>query len=204
MGYDVDRQPGESVGRQARRHSRGAYLIVALLGLVSLLHALSPNHTIIGGVAVLVAVALLKVIGERKLDLAVRWRKGWAAERSVGDEFNHLRGDGFIVMHDVPQRGEGNIDHISGPTGAYMIETKARGYQSDQLVKARRQAAKLNAELGTWVTPVICLNERDSNPFRHDRVWIVPRQHLLDWIRKQTNRQVPFERLATYAADPSS
>jgi hypothetical protein len=112
---------------------------------------------------VLLAVGLLKVIGERKLDLAVRWRRGWVAERSVGEELNRLRWDGFIVMHDVPQRGEGNIDHIvSGPTGAYLIETKARGYQADHLVRARRQAAKLQAELGTWVTPVICLNERES------------------------------------------
>jgi len=55
---------------------------------------------------------LLKVIGEHRLDLAVRWRRGWAAERSVGEELNRLRRGGFIVMHDTPQRGEGNIDHI--------------------------------------------------------------------------------------------
>jgi hypothetical protein len=179
------------------------YFIIVLLGLaslVSLLLALSPARTLIAGVAVLGAVALLRVIGERKLELAVRWGRGAAAEKSVGGELNQLRRDGFIVMHDVPQRAEGNIDHIvSGPTGAYLIETKARGYQADQLVKARRQAAKLQVELGTWVTPVICLNERGSKPFRHERVWIVPRQHILDWIRKQTNRQVPFERLARYA-----
>jgi hypothetical protein len=203
MAYSVDREPAQWVGRQARRHGRGLYLIVGLLGLlalVSLLLALSPARTLMGGIAVLVSVALLKAIGERKLELAVRWRRGWAAETSVGDELNRLRRDGFIVMHDVPQRGEGNIDHIvSGPTGAYLIETKTRGYQADQLVKARRQAAKLQVELGTWVTPVICLDERDSEPFRHERVWIVPRQHVLQWLRTQINRQVPFERLAKYA-----
>ena len=178
------------------------YLMVGLLALVSvisLLLALSPARTLVAGVAVLLAVGLLKVIGERKLDLAVRWRRGWVAERSVGEELNRLRWDGFIVMHDVPQRGEGNIDHIvSGPTGAYLIETKARGYQADHLVRARRQAAKLQAELGTWVTPVMCLNERESKAFHHERVWIVPRQHI-DWIRNQTNRPVLFERLARYA-----
>jgi hypothetical protein len=203
MAYNVDREPAQWVGRQARRHGRGLYFVVGLLGLValvSLLLALSPARTLIAGVALLAAVAVLKVIGERKVELAVRWRRGWAAEKSVGNELNRLRRDGFVVMHDVPQRGEGNIDHIvSGPTGAYLIETKARGYQADQLLKARRQAAKLQVELGTWVTPVICLDNRDAKPFRHERVWIVPRQHILDWIRKQTNRQVPFERLARYA-----
>ena len=201
MAYNVDREPAQWVGRQARRHGRGMYFIVGLLGLVALVSLLlALSRTLIGGVAVLVAVALLKAIGERKLELAVRWRRGWAAEKSVGDELNRLRREGFIVMHDVAQRGEGNIDHVvSGPTGAYLIETKAGGYQADQLLKARRQAAKLQVELGTWVTPVICLDNRDAKPFRHDRVWIVPRQHLVAWIGAQRNRQVPFERLASYA-----
>lgn len=178
-------------------------LIVALLAVVSavsILVALSPARTIMAGVAVLVAVALLKVVGERQLELALRWRRGWAAEKSVGEELNRLRRDGFVVMHDIPQRGEGNIDHIvSGPTGAYLIETKARAYEAQQLVKARRQAAKLQAELGTWVTPVICLHDRDTKPFRHERVWIVPRQHIVAWIQGQKNRTAPFEQLARYA-----
>jgi hypothetical protein len=191
------------VGRQARRHSREVFFIVttlALTALVSLLLAVSPARTLLGGLAVLAVVLLLKVVGDPKVELAVRWRRGWDAERSVGEELNLMRGEGCIVMHDLPQRGEGNIDHlVSGPTGAYLIETKARGYQAGDLVKAKRQAAKLKAELGTsWVTPVICLHERESEPF-YDRVWIVPRQHIRDWISKQKNPQVPFERLAKYA-----
>jgi len=204
MAYDVDREPAHWVGREARRHSRTAYFIVGLLGLVSLvslLHALSPARTIVGGVAVLLAVALLKVIGESKVELAVRFRRGWAAEKAVGEELNRLRNEGFVVMHDVEQAGEGNIDHIvSGSTGVYLIETKFRGYQHGALRKARRQAAKLHDELGNWVTPVICIDGRRGNPFRHERVWVVPRECIVDWIRSQKNPQVSsFERLARYA-----
>jgi hypothetical protein len=46
---------------------------------------------------------------------------------------------------------------------------------------------------------VICIHDRDAQPFRHDRVWIVPQQHVVDCIRAQRNRQVPFERLARFA-----
>jgi len=202
VAYDADRRPGEWVTREASRHSRVVWFVIGLLGFVSLVAlglALSPHRTIIGGVAVLVAVGLLKVIGERKIDIALRWARGAAAEESVGETLNLLRGEGFIVMHDVEQRGEGNIDHIvSGPAGVYLIEAKARSYRDDQLRKARRQAAKLHDELGTWVTPVICIDERNGKPFRHERVWIVPRPHILAWIRSQRNPQVPFERLARY------
>jgi hypothetical protein len=214
VAYDVDRQPGEWVGRQARRHSRGVLFLVAALALtslVSLLLAVSPARTLLGCLAVLAVVALLKVVGDRKVDMAVRWRKGWAAEKSVGEELNRLRSNGFVVMHDVPQRGEVNIDHIvSGPTGVYLIETKARSYQDNQLLKARRQAAKLHFELGAWVTPVICLDNRDGTPFRHDRVWIVPRQHIIDWIRARRTPKLCLSGLLGaptrsdgFASDPS-
>jgi len=100
-------------------------------------------------------------------------------------------------MHDVEQRGEGNIDHIvSGPTGVYLVETKARGYRPEQLRKAKRQAARLHDRLGVWVTPVICIDQRGGEPFRHERVWVVPRACLLDWMLEQRNAPVPNERLA--------
>jgi hypothetical protein len=54
----------------------------------------------------------------------------------------------------------------------------------------------------TWTTrsvPAICIHECDRKPFKHDRVWIVPEQHLLAWIRAQHESPVPFERLALWA-----
>lgn len=203
VAYDSDRRPGEWVARQATRHGRAVWLVIALLGLaamVSFALALSSQKTLLAGLAVLAAVLLLGLVGERQLDFALRFRRGAAAELSVGETLNVLRGEGFVVMHDVEQTGEGNIDHIvSGCTGVYLIETKARGYLGEQLAKARRQAAKLHDELGVWVTPVICIEERKGKPFRHDRVWIVPRSAVLDWVRGQRNPEVPFERLARWA-----
>jgi len=104
------------------------------------------------------------------------------------------------VLHDIEQSGEGNIDHlVSGPNGVYLVETKERRYEDRHVVKVKRQAAKLHDELGVWVTPVICLYERQGGPFRTQGVWVVPRQHLLDWLREQNHPPVAFERLAGFA-----
>jgi hypothetical protein len=128
------------------------------------------------------------------------WSLGAKAENAIGELLNELRSEGFIVMHDMEQAGEGNVDHlVSGPTGVFMIESKAKGYQPEALRKARRQAAKLHDELDNWVVPVICIHERDREPFRHEKVWIVPEQHLLDWIRARHDTPVPFEHLARWA-----
>jgi hypothetical protein len=46
---------------------------------------------------------------------------------------------------------------------------------------------------------VICLATRERDPFKHDRVWIVPRTRLNDWIKAQQNNPVNFDRLARWA-----
>ena len=128
-----------------------------------------------------------------------RWRRAHAGA-GFADTLDELRREGWIVLHDVEQRGEGSIDHVaSGPGGIYLVETKARAYQDAQLTKARRQAAKLHADVGVWVTPVICLHERRGKPFKTQGVWIVPRAELLAWLRVQRNPPVPFEQLAQLA-----
>ena len=85
-----------------------------------------------------------------------RWLKGSTAEAAVGETLEPLRWERYIVMHDMPQRGEGNIDHVvSGPNGVYLVETKFARYLPVHLKKAKRQAARLHDELGVWVTPVV-------------------------------------------------
>jgi hypothetical protein len=129
------------------------------------------------------------------------WVVGARAEEQVGLMLNELRRERFHVLHDIAQTHEGNVDHlVSGPTGVFMIETKYRRYTDEQLVKAKRQAAKLHDVLGVWVTPVICLAERRGRPpYKHDGVWIVRRPDLLDWLRAQHNQVLEFERLARFA-----
>src|ERR671933_917984 len=111
---------------------------------------------------------------------ADRWARGAHAESIVGYVLEKLRKLGFEVVHDIQQPGEGNVDHlVSGPSGVFMIETKRWEYDAWHLRKAKRQAAKLAAELGVWVTPVICLaRRRPAKPYYHGGVWILGREGL--------------------------
>jgi hypothetical protein len=203
MAYDVETKPAAWVARQATRRSRRVWLVASgcfAIAAVLILLGITGRATIGVTAGLIVVVLALGRVGDHVADDAVHWIRGARAERSVGEELEALRRDGFVVLHDVEALGRGNIDHIvSGPTGVYVVETKHGGYRHGHLAKARWQAAKLHDELGVWVTPVICIHTRRSRPFRHDRVWIVPQPSLLDWIRGQRNASVAFERLARFA-----
>jgi hypothetical protein len=205
MAYDVDKPPAEWVSRQAHKRSQrlliaaavsfGTAAALLLLLVTQKWAALVPLELLIFAVYLFGRKAI-----DRKTDEAVNWIRGARAEEAIGQLLNGLRSESFIVMHDVEQAGEGNIDHIvSGPTGVFLIESKTRRYEERQLGKARRQAAKLHDELESWVTPVICIHERRGKPFKTKGVWIVPEPALLDWLRSQHERPVPFERLARFA-----
>jgi hypothetical protein len=159
----------------------------------------------VGNVAIalvlLAAMYGLYRIGDRELEASVSWIRGARSEAVVGKTLAELVRHGYTVMHDIEQDGEGNIDHlVSGPTGVYLVETKHRRYEVDQLQKAKRQAAKLAGQLGVWVTPVICLDRRASRkPYRHAGVWIVSRERLCDWVQAQRNPALGFDRLADFA-----
>ncbi|HYZ77430.1 MAG TPA: nuclease-related domain-containing protein [Gaiellaceae bacterium] len=132
---------------------------------------------------------------------AERWRRGAHAEAIVGYVLDKLRALGFEVVHDISQVGEGNLDHlVSGPSGVFMIETKRWEYEPWHLHKAKRQAAKLAAELGIFVTPVICLARRPlARPYRDRGVWILGRERLVDWLTTQQNEATEPGRLARLA-----
>lgn len=203
MAYDVERRPGTWVAAQARRRERVIWICVALsFALAGLMLALAIGHrlSIAAFTLFLALVIATKPYTDRYADEYIRWLRGAQAEESVGETLNALRHEGWIILHDVEQDREGNVDHIAcGPNGVFMIETKARRYEDWQLVKAKRQAAKLHDELGVWVTPVICLHTRSGQEFRTHGVWVVPRLKLLDWLRSQRNQPVPFDRLARFA-----
>lgn len=210
MAYDIDRRPATWLSQQvAKRRSRMILLAAAGATMVGLLVALILFHqqtfALIVSVVILPVLAAVWHIPDKLGDDLDHWSLGERAELSIGERLNKLRSEGFIVMHDVEQAYEGNIDHIvSGPTGVFMIESKAKGYQTKALGKAKGQARKLHDELDHWVTPVICIHTRTGEPFWHKKVWVVPEQHLLDWIRAQHETPVPFERLARFADKLSS
>jgi hypothetical protein len=203
VAYDTAKPPGEWVATQARLHERRVRLLMgsALLLIAGVLWFATGLRN--SGLTVLALLLLLAVqrLGARQIDTAANWLRGARSEEAVGETLAALTGEGYAVLHDIPQKFEGNIDHlVSGPSGVYMIETKHRGYRDDDLRKAKRQAAKLRDELGVWVTPVICLDQRrDGDPYRSEGVWIVCRTRLLAWIQVQRNRVLAFDRLAAFA-----
>jgi drug/metabolite transporter superfamily protein YnfA len=203
MAYDVDRRPGAWVAKQAARRSARVWFLAGVLAALALIAIglLVSNRATIARSAVFIVLALaLKRYADGQVDPAIRWLGGARAETSVGEELNDLQGEGFVVMHDIEQRCEGNVDHlVSGPTGVFMVETKERRYEDHHLAKAKRQAARIHDELGVWVTPVICIHRRRGHPFKTQSVWIVPQPCLLGWIREQCNTPIDFERLARWA-----
>lgn len=202
MAYDLDKSPAEWVYRQSNRRERRIWIGGAIFLLVAglfLVLAIGHRVGVTASALFLAAVFAAKPYADRYADKHVRLLRGARAERDVGETLNVLREEGWVVMHDVEQAGEGNIDHIvSGPTGVYLVETKASRYLDGQLTKAKRQAAKLHDELGVFVSPVICLHTRRGKPFKTHGMWVVPRPEIIDWLRSQHNRPVDPARLAGF------
>ena len=97
---------------------------------------------------VLLAVAFVaNHFANEHFDAGIRWGKGGNGEIKVGRALEDLRPDGYIVMHDLDKGVAGNIDHlISGPTGAFLVETKFRRYDSDDDLAKARRVARMVAE----------------------------------------------------------
>ena len=171
---------------------RRIWMVLGLvLALAFLVVAVSLDKR--NGFLALVGLAFLvflRWVASGQINEVVQWRRGAASEEAVGNALDELLADGYTVTHDLRQEFEGNVDHlVTGHGGVFMIETKHRGYKPADLSKAKRQAKKLNVELGEWVTPVICLDRRRArNPYRDRGVWIVSRERLPDWIRAGRDR----------------
>jgi len=204
MAYDFDRPPAGWVkARTRRRERRMWFAAVAFVAVTGLMLALAIGHrlTVIGSALFLAAVLAVRPYASAYIDEHLRLEAGTHAEEAVARTLNELRHDGWHVSHDVEQPGEGNIDHlVAGPNGLFLVETKLRGFHSWQLVKAKRQAAKFKRYAGVWVTPVLCLYERDGGPWTQNGVAIVPHAHLLAWLRRQ--RRAPASPALLARLDP--
>jgi Nuclease-related domain len=199
----MGRRAGEWVTLEARRHERPVWLLAAVFffaaGMIGVAGFMLESSLLV--LLLLGGVVALRPFANRQADVSLRWRRGAHAERAVGERLEELRGEGFVVVHDLEQAREGNVDHlVSGPSGVFMVETKWRRYEDAHLRKAKRQAAKLAHELGVWVTPVLALaNRADREPYRHDGVWVVTAGRLIPWLLAQRQPRVDIERLARLA-----
>jgi len=119
--------------------------------------------------------------GNEKLGLAVD-------DEPVRRALDSLAGEeGWKVEHDFLSahgRRIGTVVH--GPSGSYLVETRNRAYRIEHLGRARHHAAWLHGEVGGWVTPVLCLVQRDDRPHRRDGVWIMGVDQLAGWLRART------------------
>lgn len=103
-------------------------IAVSVGGLVLILLSLRTGNWYFTIALVLIVVAATKYADEM---LTVDWRKnyrtwgkGAGAELTMGRQLERL-GPDFQLIHDMPT-GKGNIDHVCvGPTGVFVIETKA-------------------------------------------------------------------------------
>ena len=123
---------------------------------------------------------------------SMQWWAGGDAETRVAHELDQLRAHGFTVVHNLDRDGRGNVDHfVTGPTGAYAIETKSGKYRASDRGQTVSNAAWAKRKFGErWVTPVLCVGtEPPPAPFvaRHGNasVWIIGRAQLRPWILEQ-------------------
>lgn len=127
-------------------------------------------------------------------------KRGDRAEDRIRARLDELRGLGFVVVHGVERDGDGTVDHlVSGPAGLFLINTAPRRYGDEHLRETWRKAKELFDELHTWVTPVICPAASRGKPIRDERVWVVRGDQVADWISRQRNPVLEYERIARLA-----
>ena len=205
MSYHVDFTGTHATPREEAVSLRSVLLVVAFAGVgvfpVVLARAFDVSFAVSAPIVVLLAV-IYWAAGSDSV-LMERGLKGRSGEAVVGEALEELRWERYIVLHDVPFAGKGNIDHlVSGPNGVFLVEAKFGSYLPVHLKKAKRQAATLSGDLGVQVTPVLCVGPSEGDhPYRHAGVQVLGFDVLLPWIRAQTNPPVEFERLAHFSAE---
>ena len=203
MSYHVDSTPGTYARPRHSVPVRSVLLVAAFaaVGALPLVLARAFEVSFAVSAPIVVLLAVVYWAAESDSRLMERGLKGRNGEAVVGDALEGLRWERYIVLHDVPFAGEGNIDHlVSGPNGVFLVETKFGSYQPVHLKKAKRQAVKLGEELRVPVTPVLCVGAGENGSYRHSGVQVVAFDALLAWIREQANPPVEFERLARFSS----
>lgn len=106
-----------------------------------------------------------------------------AEQTPVTEELAELELSGFVVLHDV-YVGDGDIaDHVlSGPNGAFLVDSSLGASDAYHLGMVKRQARRLQDVLNCSVTPVICAGVREK-PSMHKDVLVVGRLRLAEAIR---------------------
>jgi hypothetical protein len=109
-------------------------------------------------------------VGER----AGNWLLGSEMEREVARVLDPFRAEGWLVIHDIAKDGGGNVDHfVSGPTGAFAIETKPGGNRASARNQAIANAVWAKEKFGQrWVTAILCVGTNPpAQPIKQGHAW---------------------------------
>jgi hypothetical protein len=120
-------------------------------------------------------------------DEASNWLLGSEMEREVADLLDQLRADGWLVTHDVRRDSGGNVDHFaSGPTGAFVIETKRGVNRASARNQAVANAVWAKNKFGArWVTAVLCVGtDPPPQPVQQGHAWVVGPRDLVAFLRQ--------------------
>jgi Protein of unknown function (DUF3995) len=192
----ADREGMPASGASARRATWDAIALAlaflavdALIITAVLAELVEPAQGIVTILALAAVVLLLYrddvaeaiAAGNEKLGLTVDDEPVRRALDALGREDGWTVEQDFLSAHG---RRIGTVVH--GPSGSYLVETRNRAYRVEHLGRARHHAAWLHGEVGGWVTPVLCLVQRDDRPHRRDGVWIMGVEHLAEWLRGRT------------------
>jgi hypothetical protein len=177
---------GHRVRLEARHHlgraGRSAVCPLGLIGVGLLVDRVAgPEST-----ALFLAIGcLVSWDAWRHRKLGVRYRSGAVAEERFDSRLWKLEELGWLVEHDVPKRGGGDVDHVvQSPAITFVVETKAGRGRPEDLDQARRHAEWASRRFGSsrTVIPVLCLQGSRLRPKSVDGVCRVGAAHLVDFM----------------------
>jgi hypothetical protein len=176
-------------------------LFVIYVGITVLLFVMQQQHWVrdTHGLVAVYATSAVAFFLTREIwrlgNESNRWWIGSAAEERVAAALDQLRDHGWMVVHNLDRDGRGNVDHfVTGPAGAYAIETKSgrhraadRGQTISNAVWAKEKFAE------RWVTPVLCVGtDPPAQPtmLRHGNasLWVLGPGQLTEWMLAQPAR----------------
>jgi len=120
-------------------------------------------------------------------DSANNWLLGSDMERKVAAVLEPLREQGWLVTHDIKKDRGGNVDHfVSGPTGAYAIETKRGRPRAADRNQAIWNAVWAKEKFGQrWVTAIVCAGtDPPPRPVQQGHAWVLGTSDLVEFLHR--------------------
>lgn len=117
---------------------------------------------------------------------ALNWLLGSAMEREVARELDPLREEGWLITHDIRKDRGGNVDHfVTGPTGAFAVETKRGRPRVSDRGQAISNAIWAKKKFGLpFVAAILCVGtDPPAAPEQHGPVWVLGKEQLVEFLR---------------------